>query len=117
MATSNPSKDRNLLAVIGDEVCYHFEKLVLSRTSLCFRTQSQAFFWQGLGRSRRTRRTSLSSSLVRNLLRRGHQRQMCFPETEIQSIEATFSEYTEREDIAILLINQHVRLPSDQLRL
>jgi hypothetical protein len=31
------------------------------------------------------------------------------PETEVQSIEATFNEYTQREDIAILLINQHVR--------
>jgi hypothetical protein len=27
MATSNPSKDRNLLAVIGDEVCHHFGSL------------------------------------------------------------------------------------------
>ncbi len=40
-----------------------------------------------------------------------------FPETEIQSIEATFSEYTQREDIAILLINQHVRFPFDPLRI
>ena len=34
---------------------------------------------------------------------------MRFPETEVQNIEATFNEYTQREDIAILLINQHVR--------
>ena len=27
MATSNPSKDRSLLAVIGDEVCPHFGSL------------------------------------------------------------------------------------------
>ncbi len=33
MATSNPSKDRNLLAVIGDEVCHHFERLVFSGRS------------------------------------------------------------------------------------
>ena len=30
------------------------------------------------------------------------------PETQIQTIEATFQEFTERKDIAILLINQHV---------
>jgi hypothetical protein len=42
---------------------------------------------------------------------------MYYPETEIQSIEDTFSEYTQREDIAILLINQHVRLPFAPLRL
>jgi hypothetical protein len=27
MATATPSKDRNLLAVIGDEVCHHFRSL------------------------------------------------------------------------------------------
>jgi V-type H+-transporting ATPase subunit F len=27
MATSTPSKDRNLLAVIGDEVCHHLDSL------------------------------------------------------------------------------------------
>lgn len=30
-------------------------------------------------------------------------------ETPVSTIEATFVEYTERKDIAILLINQHVR--------
>ncbi len=44
-----------------------------------------------------------------------HHKQIYFPETEIQSIEAGFSEYTQREDIAILLINQHVRFPFDPL--
>ena len=28
MATSTPSKDRNLLAVIGDEVCHHLNSLL-----------------------------------------------------------------------------------------
>jgi V-type H+-transporting ATPase subunit F len=32
-------------------------------------------------------------------------------ETEVHTIEAAFSEFTQREDIAILLINQHVRIP------
>lgn len=35
-----------------------------------------------------------------------------FPaETPVATIEATFLEYTERKDIAILLINQHVSSP------
>ena len=29
-------------------------------------------------------------------------------ETQVSTIEAAFQEYTERKDIAILLINQHV---------
>ena len=31
--------------------------------------------------------------------------------TEVLAIENAFQEFTERKDIAILLINQHVRLP------
>jgi vacuolar-type H+-ATPase subunit F/Vma7 len=31
-------------------------------------------------------------------------------ETQVSTIEAAFQEFTERKDIAILLINQHVRL-------
>ena len=31
-------------------------------------------------------------------------------ETQVSAIEAAFDEFTERKDIAILLINQHVRL-------
>jgi GTP cyclohydrolase I len=31
-----------------------------------------------------------------------------YPETQTSVIEAAFQEYTERKDIAILLINQHV---------
>lgn len=33
---------------------------------------------------------------------------VCFVETPIKKIEDTFKELTTREDIAILLINQHV---------
>src|SRR5712691_3987747 len=110
--TSNLSKDRNLLAAIGDEVCQSFPKLVLSRTPLYCRTRSLDFCWPGLAKSPKTRRTSLLLSLVRyrHLLRNvetGHI--FVFPETEVHTIEATFTEYTQREDIAILLINQHVR--------
>ena len=31
-------------------------------------------------------------------------------ETQVSAIEAAFQDYTERKDIAILLINQHVSL-------
>jgi vacuolar-type H+-ATPase subunit F/Vma7 len=33
------------------------------------------------------------------------------PETQTNVIEAAFQDFTERKDIAILLINQHVSLP------
>lgn len=36
-------------------------------------------------------------------------------ETQVPIIEAAFQEYTERKDIAILLINQHVRLLSSHI--
>jgi len=36
---------------------------------------------------------------------------LCIPlETQVSTIEAAFQEFTERKDIAILLINQHVGL-------
>ena len=34
-----------------------------------------------------------------------------YKETQVSVIESTFQEFTERKDIAILLINQHVRSP------
>ena len=37
---------------------------------------------------------------------------LCVLETQVSAIEAAFQEFTERKDIAILLINQHVRLCS-----
>ena len=37
-----------------------------------------------------------------------HEVDIVFLETQVSTIEAAFQEYTEREDIAILLINQHV---------
>ena len=38
-------------------------------------------------------------------------------ETQVSTIEAAFQEFTERNDIAILLINQHVRFPFDPFRI
>jgi V-type H+-transporting ATPase subunit F len=35
--------------------------------------------------------------------------------TELDKIEAAFDSYTERKDIAILLINQHVRMTYDEV--
>lgn len=39
------------------------------------------------------------------------------PETQVSTIEASFQEFTERKDVAILLINQHVRCTIKQLHL
>jgi V-type H+-transporting ATPase subunit F len=41
------------------------------------------------------------------------ERHFSFAETQVSSIEAAFQEFTERKDIAILLINQHVASSSN----
>ncbi|KAI0257419.1 vacuolar ATP synthase subunit F [Lactifluus subvellereus] len=74
MATSNPSKDRNLLAVIGDDDT--ITGLLLAGIGQVTQGKKNFFIVE--------------------------------PKTEIHSIETAFSEFTEREDIAILLINQHI---------
>ncbi|KAF8203216.1 ATPase, V1 complex, subunit F [Pholiota molesta] len=73
MATS--FKDRNLIAVIGDED---------SITGLLL---------AGIGH--------VTDHGKKNFL-------VVDSKTQIQTIEATFQEFTERKDIAILLINQHI---------
>ncbi|KJA26047.1 hypothetical protein HYPSUDRAFT_52772 [Hypholoma sublateritium FD-334 SS-4] len=68
-------KDRNLIAVIGDED---------SITGLLL---------AGIGH--------VTDHGKKNFL-------VVDAKTQIQTIEATFQEFTERKDIAILLINQHI---------
>jgi len=75
MATGTPSKDRNLLAVIGDEDT--ITGLLLAGIGQVTQDQRKNFF-------------------------------IVEPKTEVHNIENAFSEYTQRDDIAILLINQHV---------
>ena len=36
---------------------------------------------------------------------------LCITETQVSTIESAFHDFTERKDIAILLINQHVEYP------
>ncbi|KAI0815315.1 ATPase, V1 complex, subunit F [Irpex lacteus] len=67
-------KDRNLLAVIGDEDT--ITGLLLA----------------GIGNVERGKKNFL----------------VVDSKTQVSTIEAAFQEYTERKDIAILLINQHV---------
>ncbi|KZW02113.1 vacuolar ATP synthase [Exidia glandulosa HHB12029] len=75
MATSVLSKDRNLLAVIGDED---------SITGLLL---------AGVGH--------VNENQKKNFL-------IVDSKTQISTIEAAFQEFTERKDVAILLINQHI---------
>lgn len=114
MATSAPSKDRNLLAVIGDEVCRHFDGLLLPRGHPCITGHhygsSISWYWPGHTGSTKEllyRRIEYAISLTRTY---SYRMQVYFSETEVHNIENAFSEYTQRDDIAILLINQHVRL-------
>jgi len=73
--THAPSKERNLLAVIGDED---------SITGLLL---------AGIGH--------INESQKKNFL-------IVDSKTQVSTIEAAFQEFTERKDIAILLINQHI---------
>ncbi|KAI0274785.1 ATPase, V1 complex, subunit F [Gloeopeniophorella convolvens] len=75
MATSAPSKDRNLLAVIGDEDT--ITGLLLAGIGQVTPDQKKNFF-------------------------------VVEAKTEAHVIEGVFGEFTKREDIAILLINQYV---------
>lgn len=43
-----------------------------------------------------------------------HATPLTYPETSTSTIEAAFTDFTERPDIAILLINQHVSFSSRQ---
>ncbi|KAG7450219.1 vacuolar ATP synthase [Guyanagaster necrorhizus] len=75
MATTTSTKDRNLLAVIGDED---------SITGLLL---------AGIGH--------INDKQKKNFL-------IVDSKTQVSTIEAAFQEFTERKDIAILLINQHI---------
>ncbi|KAI5899064.1 vacuolar ATP synthase [Schizophyllum commune H4-8] len=75
MASSTSFKDRNLIAVIGDED---------SITGLLL---------AGVGH--------INEQQKKNFL-------IVDAKTQVSAIEAAFQEFTERKDIAILLINQHV---------
>ncbi|EDR16055.1 uncharacterized protein LACBIDRAFT_181240 [Laccaria bicolor S238N-H82] len=75
MATTTSFKDRNLIAVIGDED---------SITGLLL---------AGIGH--------INEHQKKNFL-------VVDAKTQVATIEAAFQEFTERKDIAILLINQHI---------
>jgi len=75
MATTVLSKERNLIAVIGDED---------SITGLLL---------AGVGH--------INDQQKKNFL-------IVDSKTQVSTIEAAFQEFTERKDIAILLINQHI---------
>ncbi|KAI6159601.1 ATPase, V1 complex, subunit F [Pisolithus thermaeus] len=75
MASHTSFKDRNLIAVIGDED---------SITGLLL---------AGIGH--------INEQLKKNFL-------VVDSKTQVSTIEAAFQEFTERKDVAILLINQHV---------
>ncbi|KAK0505981.1 ATPase, V1 complex, subunit F [Armillaria luteobubalina] len=75
MATTTSYKDRNLIAVIGDED---------SITGLLL---------AGIGH--------INDKQKKNFL-------IVDSKTQVSTIEAAFQDFTERKDIAILLINQHI---------
>lgn len=125
MTTSTSFKDRNLLAVIGDEVRNYY--LVLDRfpylwVPLGFNHRSPASGYRAHKRAPEEEFPSRGSEWVLAWLIVTPA--VCITkippslwtllllETQISTIEAAFQDFTERKDIAILLINQHVRSSS-----
>lgn len=76
------------------------------------RTRSPASCSQASATSTSNRRRTFSSSMpVRQPVQPHPLTLTPRSETQISTIEAAFQEFTERKDVAILLINQHVRTP------
>jgi vacuolar-type H+-ATPase subunit F/Vma7 len=107
MAAHASFKDRNLIAVIGDEV--QTSSISTLHCSLPTQDSITGLLLAGIGHidehqkknflivdsSQPDRASTLSTNSSK--------------ETQISTIEAAFQEFTERKDVAILLINQHVR--------
>src|SRR5277367_1739449 len=98
MSTAQLFKDRNFLAVIGDEVCV-LHKATNSQDSVT------GLLLAGIGHITPDQKknflivdTSNPSGLSRINI-----------ETEVSTIERNFEDFTTRKDVAILLVNQHVR--------
>ncbi|KAF5374873.1 hypothetical protein D9758_000059 [Tetrapyrgos nigripes] len=91
MATNIPFKDRNLIAVIGDEVLCKFGSETLPHTSQ--QDSITGLLLAGVGH--------VNEQQKKNFL-------VVDSKTQVAQIEAAFQEFTERKDIAILLINQHI---------
>ncbi|KAF8350201.1 ATPase, V1 complex, subunit F [Amanita rubescens] len=84
--------DRSLIAVIGDEDS--ITGLLLAGIGHVNQLQKKNFLI--VDPSTSIQPPSLACSLNQ------------LPETQVSAIEAAFQEFTERKDIAILLINQHI---------
>ena len=102
--TSNP-KGRNLIAVIGDEVSISSCDL---RPQLMGEDSVTGLLLAGIGHVDNQQKknflivdSSTSHSIYLSL-------RTDEVETQTNVIESAFQDYTERKDIAILLINQHV---------
>ena len=65
-----------------------------------------------MGRTRPRTFWLLTQVRVASLCRSAHFTKSFLKETQIPTIETAFEEFTSRKDIAILLINQHVRSPN-----
>ncbi|KAJ8084333.1 H(+)-transporting V1 sector ATPase subunit F [Marasmius tenuissimus] len=91
MATNISFKDRNLIAVIGDEVVQPL--FILVTTDVVFKDSITGLLLAGVGH--------INEQQKKNFL-------VVDTKTQVAQIEAAFQEFTERKDIAILLINQHI---------
>ena len=98
MSAAQPFKDRNFLAVIGDEVC-PLPKLADSQDSVT------GLLLAGIGHITQDQKKNF---LIVDASRALQLSPVLIIETELSTIEKTFEDFTMRKDVAILLINQHV---------
>jgi V-type H+-transporting ATPase subunit F len=99
-APASSYKDRQFLAVIGDEVCIPPTAALAPRKPnvLPLKDTVTGMLLAGIGHVTPAPNSSKNFLIVD-------------AKTETKDIENTFDEFTSRKDIGILLINQHVRAP------
>jgi V-type H+-transporting ATPase subunit F len=104
--STNP-KGRNLIAVIGDEVSAidAADGAMTDKTGLC--DGSLVGWYWTCGQSTEEELFDRRRKYVSVAVWRSEGR-LTGAETQTNVIESAFQDYTERKDIAILLINQHV---------
>lgn len=110
MTTPTSFKDRTLIAVIGDEV--RRPPFIASTCPNSAQDSITGLLLAGVGHINEHQKknflvvdsSALASATPHPFLSNP------FPETQVSTIETAFQEFTERKDVAILLINQHVRI-------
>ena len=106
-------KDRNLIAVIGDEVGFPFSPSLEIFAWISTQDSITGLLLAGIGHVNEQQKKNFLVVDASTCIEFGNYHRawsvVTLLETQISTIEAAFQEFTERKDVAILLINQHVK--------